>query len=504
MRTALSIIAIALFFGCSAIEADVHDSPRTERRGGQHEIGYHEDNSLPETIQRGRQAASKVSYRVAADPDFKWNGHMASIWYPDLGQCGEALVSANAIGDKITALKLQTTVKGEFKRKANWPTDDLEDAGLTAMIYYSVTEDRPSPPRIAPITIETVEEDRVKVKVSEKSGVSGVSAGGWQAAFAEAGVEVEIVNKRTETRVEYPEYKVRGELKGWHVNIAIEAYYLTGEGRRKSVGAPAMTGMAYYHAEKAPSDERMAEVAAELVKKMHSDGWNQTSKPRGDEEKLKVVYRTAADADYKWNGHMASILYPDYAQCGHELSDLGAISDRIIAMNLQRAAQAQFQRNSNWPTKEPDDAGLIAMIYYTIEQDAPAPPRIVPVEVTITEEEKVTYKAHSAYESETVSHSGWQRMFSEAGVKVTSEKKKTTTEKREEVIYTCDADQPRGYHVSVAIEVYYFKGEGKRRRVGKSALLGMAYWFSPEYPSDGKLSAVTTELVERMGKEGRK
>ncbi|MBX3459049.1 MAG: hypothetical protein KF696_03655 [Planctomycetes bacterium] len=500
MRNALAVLAIVFFFGCSAVEADRHDSPRQV-----HEISRHRDNSTPHATQARRNAGqARVSYRVAADPDFKWNGHMASIWYPDLGECGEALVSANAIGDKITALKLQTTVKAEFKRKANWPTDKISDAGMTAMIYYSVTEDRPEPPRIAPIVIETVEEERVKVKVSEKSGSSMVSAGGWQAAFAEAGVEVEIVNRRTETRVEYPEYKVRGELKGWHVNIAIEAYYLTGEGRRKKVGAPAMTGMAYYHAEKAPGDERMAEVAGTLVQKMHSDGWNQSSKGRTDEEKLKVVYRTAADADYKWNGHMASILYPDYGECGNELSDLGAISDRIIAMNLQRAAQAQFKSNSNWPTKEPDEAGLIAMIYYTIEQDAPAPPRIVPVEVTITEEEKVTYKAHSSYESETVSHSGWQRMFSEAGVKVTAEKKKTTTEKREEVIYTCDEAQPRGFHVSVAIEVYYFKGEGKCRRVGKSALLGMAYWFSPKYPSDGKLSEVTTELVKRMGKEGRK
>lgn len=57
--------------------------------------------------------------------------------------------------------------------------------------------------------------------------------------------------------------------------------------------------------------------------------------------------------------------------------------------------------------------------------------------------------------------------------------KKATAEKREEVIHTCDADQPRGCRVSVAIEVYYFHGEGK-------------------------LSAVTTELVERMGKKGRK
>jgi hypothetical protein len=265
-----------------------------------------------------------------------------------------------------------------------------------------------------------------------------------------------------------------------------------------------MCGMAYYHAVSMPSDSRLAIVARTLVERMHNDGWRQASKPRADESRLKVAYRAAADAEFKWNGHMASMYYPDYMEVGNELADLGAIGDRIIGMNLQRAAQTQFQSNSHWRADKLEDAGLMAMIYYTIEKNAPAPPRIVPVEIVVTREEKIELRANTSYESTNVSHAGWQRMFEEAGVKVTSEKRTTTTERREEVVYTSDEGQPEGFHVSVAIEVYYLTGEGRRKRPGKSAQLGMAYWFSPKYPSDGKLSEVTQELIKQMGSEARK
>ncbi len=449
------------------------------------------------------QSYGRTSSRVAADPEFRWTGFMASIWYPDLDDCGEDLISAGAIGDRITAMNLQNAIKAEFKRKSNWPADDIEDAGLTAMIYYSITEDRPAPPRVAPIVIETITEERVRVRVDDKFSRSMASAGSWQAVYAESGVEVEVVNKRTETRTRYPEYRVKNDLRGYHVNIVIEAYYLTGEGRRKKVGAPAMTGMAYFHAALMPDDKKLSDTATELVQKMHGDTWQQSSKARADENKLKVAYRVAADPEFKWNGFMASMWYPDYNNVGEELTDLGAISDRIIAMNLQRTAQDQFKSNSHWRADDIEDAGLMAMIYYTIEQNAPAPPRIVPVEVTVVEEERVEYKANTKFESSSVSRAGWERMFEEAGVKVTSEKRTTTTEKREEVIYTCDDKQPKGFHVSVAIEVYYLTGEGKRKKAGKSAQLGMAYWFTEKYPSDGKLSEVTKELITRMGKEAR-
>jgi hypothetical protein len=445
-----------------------------------------------------------TAYRVAADPEFKWTGFMASIWYPDLDDCGDALIRAGAIGDRIGAMNLQNAIKAEFKSKSNWPADDIEDAGLTAMVYYSVTPDRPVPPRVAPIVIQTVNEKRVKVKVDDKFTQSYVSTAGWQSVFAESGMEIEVVNKRTEKRVQYPEFRTRRELLGYHVNLVIEVYYLTGEGRRKQVGAPAMTGMAYFYSPSAVQDDELKQTATTLVQRMHGDTWKQSSKPRADENKLKVAYRVAADSEFKWNGFMASMWYPDYNSVGEELADLGAISDRIIAMNLQRTAQDQFKSNSHWRADDIEDAGLMAMIYFTVEQNAPAPPRIVPVEVTVIEEERVEYKANKSFESSNVSRAGWERMFQEAGVKVTAEKKTTTTEKREEVIYTCDEKQPQGLHVSIAVEVYYLTGEGKRKKAGKSAQLGMAYWFTEKYPSDGKLSEVTKELITRMGKEGRK
>jgi hypothetical protein len=441
---------------------------------------------------------------VAADPDFRWSGYMASIWYPDLDQCGEALISAGAIGDRITAMNLQRAVKEEFRRKSNWPADDIRDAGMTAMIYYSISEDRPEPPRIPPIVIETVEEERVTISVSESSGASFVSAGGWQAVYSESGTEVEIVRKRTETRTEHVEFRTAQPLKGYHVNVAIEVYYLTGDGRRKQIGAPAMCGMAYYHAVTMPSDRQLSLIARTLVERMHGDGWRQSSKPRPDEARLKVAYRAAADGDFRWNGHMASVYFPDYMEFGEELTDLGAISDRIIGMNLQRAAQEQFHTNSHWRAEKIEDAGLLAMIYYTVEKNAPAPPRIVPVEIVVTEEETIELRANRAHESTSVSQAGWQRLFEEAGTKVTMERRATTTERREEIVYLSDEGQPEGFHVSIAIEVYYLTGDGRRKRQGKTAQLGMAYWFSPKYPSDGKLTEATQELIKRMHKEAWK
>lgn len=463
-----------------------------------------EPRSRPQPQLEPRRADSPVSYRVSADPDFKWTGFMASIWYPDLDQCGDALISAGAIGDRITALSLQRAVKEEFKRKSNWPTDSIADAGMTAMIYYNISEDRPEPPRITPIVLETIEEERVNVSVSKSAGASFVSSGGWQAVYSESGVEVEIVRTRRETRTEYPEFRMREPLQGYHVNIAIEVYYLTGEGRRKQIGAPAMCGMAYFHAARLPDDDRLTQLSRTLVERMHGDGWRQSSKPRADETRLKVAYRAAADGDFRWNGHMASVYFPDYMQFGEELTELGAISDRIIGMNLQRAAQEQFRSDSHWRAETIEDAGLLAMIYYTVEKNAPAPPRIVPVEIVVTDEEKIELRANRSYESTNVSHAGWQHMFEETGVKVTSEKRTTTTERREEVVYTCGEDQPEGFHVSIAIEVYYLTGDGRRKRQGKSAQLGMAYWFSPRYPSDGKLAETTQELIKRMHKEAWK
>jgi hypothetical protein len=490
-----------------------HDKPRDPPKHVEtpHDKPVREEPSKPFEKPRdnprekpAKQAYSAVPYRVAADPEFKWTGFMASIWYPDLDDCGEALINAGAIGDRITAMNLQNAIKAAFKSKSNWPADDIRDAGLTAMVYYSISEDRPAPPRVTPIVIETVTEERVKVKVDEKFTQSYASSAGWQSVFAESGVEVEVVRKRTETRTRYPEYRVRNDLRGYHINMVVEAYYLTGDGRRKQVGAPAMTGMAYFHAALIPDDKKLTETATALVQKMHGDTWKQSSKPRADENKLKVAYRVAADSEFKWNGNIASMWYPDYNRVGEELADLGAISDRIIAMNLQRTAQDQFKSNSHWRADKIEDAGLMAMIYFTVEQNAPAPPRIVPVEVTVIEEERVEYKANKSFESSNVSRAGWEHMFQEAGVKVTAEKKTTTTEKREEVIYTCDDKQPQGFHVSIAVEVYYLTGEGKRKKAGKSAQLGMAYWFTEKYPSDGKLSEVTKELITRMGKEARK
>lgn len=492
------IAAIVVLCACSSTQADRAVGQKGDRAPQSLQASHGKEKD-------GKKAAKgdAVVYRVAADEDFTWSGRMENIWYPDLNDCGEALKGAGAIGDRLLALKLQTAMKEEFKRQSNWPADSIQDAGLAAFAYFSISEDRPEPPRIPPVVIETVEEERVRVKIKEGGAGTLVTPGGWQSAYAEAGVDVEIVNRRTE-RVEYPEYRVKGELKGWHVNLAVEVYHLKEARNRKELGAAAMTGMAYMYCNETPSDDVMAATTKKMIEKMHSDSWRQSSKPRDDEQKLKVAYRAAADSEWVWDGGMESIFWPDYGRCGRELSDLGALSDRVVAMNLQRAARQQFKDQSNWPTQDPHEAGLIAMIYYTVEQDAPAPPIVIPVEVTVVEEQKVQLKVLQRAETTSVSHDGWQRLFSEAGVKVSVEKRKSTTEKREEVVYKCDESQPRGFHVSVAIEVYYMKGEGKKRRAGKVALMGMAYWFSPRYPSDGKFVEVTQELVMRMDAEGRR
>lgn len=249
--------------------------------GGNGNGGSRESENAESRSGRSLRDDGDVVMRVATDSEFIWEGHIEEIYYPDYGAAGAQLAKAGAIGDKITAMNLEKAIKAQFKWNHNWPAEKVEDAKLMAMIYYNVEDKRPAPPAIVPVDISTTTTSTsTSVKLSMGYEHSMISADGWETLFAEAGVEVEVSESTTSTTTTTtatprPTYQVRGRPEGYHCTLAIEVYYLEGEGKNKTLGRAAMVGMAYFCSKRRPNDEKLKQVACDLVDKLHKDAWNQ-------------------------------------------------------------------------------------------------------------------------------------------------------------------------------------------------------------------------------------
>jgi len=222
-----------------------------------------------------------------------------------------------------------------------------------------------------------------------------------------------------------------------------------------------------------------------------------------ESEKLGVVMRVASDANFIWDGHLEEIYFPDYGSFGGKLVDAGAIGDLITAMNIHRSVADAFKARGNWATEDVGRAKLMAMLYYTVEEDAPVPPVVMPVEsVTVTQTEK-RFKVKSEYAHSMVSRRGWESLFTQAGVEVEVVEKSQTTTTNHAPVYVVQGE-PKGYHGTLAIEVYYAEGKDGVLTMGRPAMAGMAYFYMEKMPSDENLKQVAGDLVLRMHDDARR
>jgi len=212
-----------------------------------------------------------------------------------------------------------------------------------------------------------------------------------------------------------------------------------------------------------------------------------------------VIYQVAADRNWGWDGFIESIYYPDYSELGDELVNSGAISNRIMGQAVQGAVIRQFQDEyMNWAADGVDEAGLLAMVYVTVEREAPKPPVIRPVTMTST----TSFSVSTSAAATMVGASAWESMFASAGVGVTINAETSHTHTYWEESYYEAPPEYRGYHSTIAIEVYYLENKGAYKETGKSALAGMAYFYSEQAPSQARLEAVARVLVDRLQQKG--
>jgi hypothetical protein len=218
----------------------------------------------------------------------------------------------------------------------------------------------------------------------------------------------------------------------------------------------------------------------------------------------EVAYEVYADRDWIWEGFIEEIYYPDYDELGGELTDAGCISDSITGRNVVGAVMDHFEeQHGNWAADSVEDAGLLAMVYVNVERNRPRPPVIRPVTAHYSGG-RVQWSLKADVGVTQVGGAGWEHLFATAGVSVSVSAQATASGWVDadagylEPGYYETPPEYRGWHTTIAIEVYYLADEGEYKQTGRSAMAGMAYLYSETKPGHNRLESIARVLVDRM------